>query len=186
MERQGRPPKVKDRWYHDERYRQARNFTPRKLKIAPQFTLDDLYVSPFNYKRRHDEDGRQTYVAVAPDRQPTGIRVLDELLCTMTDGNSDIAAFCRRCGARLADLDGLLFLLTGQRGIEFRQAYQLRLADDLLRYTPLTIPQVAQRGGFGSRVNLYYAYQRDLRTNPTDRRELLRQPGDEDRYRMDL
>lgn len=49
----------------------------------------------------------------------------------------------------------------------------------------LPIAEAAKRCGFGSRTNLYFAYQRDLRTTPSDRREKLRQQGDEGRYRME-
>lgn len=182
----GTPPKVKDRWYKDHLYRQKRDFTPRTLKVEPQFKFDDLYISPFNYQRRYDDDGRKTYVPVEVNRRPTGIHIMDDLLCTLAAGNLDVADFCNQYGIRHSDLDGLLFLLTGMRGVDFRQAYQLRLADDLLRYTSLPVPDVARRCGYGSRVNLYYAYKRDLRTSPTARREQLRQEGDEDRFRIEI
>jgi transcriptional regulator GlxA family with amidase domain len=71
------------------------------------------------------------------------------------------------------------------RGVDFRQAYQFRLSDDLLRYTSLPVADVAICSGFASRVNLYFAYQRDLKTTPNDRREKLRQLGDEGRYKME-
>ena len=33
--------------------------------------------------------------------------------------------------------------------------------------------------------DIYFAYQRDLKTTPSDRREKPRQQGDEGRYRME-
>ena len=185
MTKKGKPPKVKDRWYNDHEYRHGREFTPRKLLVEPQFKLDDLYISPLAYQRHYDDEGNRTYTPVAVDRQPTGIHIMDDLLRTLTAGRLDVSGFCKRYGIRLTDLDALVFLLTGMRGANFRQAYQLRLADDLLRYTSLTMDGVARRCGYGSRINLYYAYKRDLRTTPSKRREQLREKGDEDRYKVE-
>lgn len=158
----------------------------RRFKGQPQFTLDQLYIPPFNYERSHTQDGRIVYQPIEVDRHPTGIHILDDLLCQLTDNTFNLPAFCASYGARITDLDALIFLLTGLRSVEFRQSYQLRLSDDLLRYTSLSVVDVALRSGFGSRVNLYYAYKFNLRTSPTARRERLRQEGDEDRYRIEI
>ena len=184
-EKNGRAPKVKDRWNGDHKYRNRRELKPRKLKGEPQFTFDELYITPFTLRRRYSEDGRVTYVPVERNLQPTGIRVMDDLLRSMSAGHTDVTAFSERYGARTSDIDSLIFLLTGMRGIDFRQAYQLRMADELLRYTSLGVVDIARRCGFGSRTNLYFAYQRDLRTTPSDRREKLRQQGDEGRYKIE-
>ena len=81
--------------------------------------------------------------------------------------------------------NAFIFLLTGMRGIDFRQAYQPCMADELSRYTSLGVVDIARRSNFGSSTNLYFAYQRDLRTALSDRREKLRQQGDEGRYKME-
>ena len=181
----GRPPKVKDRWYNDHKYRNRRELKPREFKGTPQFMLDELYITPFTLRRRYSEDGRVTYVPMERNLQPTGIRVMDDFLRSLSAGRADVTAFCERYGARTSDIDSLIFLLTGMRGIDFRQAFQLRMADELLRYTSLGVVDIARRCGFGSRTNLYFAYKRDLHTTPSDRREKLRQQGDEDRYKID-
>ena len=183
--RQGKVPKVKDRWYGDHNYRYARDFKPREFVGKPQFTIDELYISPFTHRRRYSEEGRITYVPVERNLQPTGINVLDEFLRNLSRGQSDIAAFCNRYGARTGDLDSLLFLLTGMKGFDFRQAIQLRMADELLRYTSLPVVDVARLSGFGSRTNLYFAYKRDLNTSPTERREQLQKQGDEGLYKIE-
>ena len=71
------------------------------------------------------------------------------------------------------------------RGIYFRQAYQIHMADDLLRYTSLPVADVAHRSGLGSRTNLYFAYKRDFKCSPKERREQLQKQGDEDLYKVD-
>lgn len=184
-DKKGKAPKVKDRWYGDHKMRNGRDFSPREFKGEPQFRLDDLYITPFTLQRRYSEDGRVSYVPIERNQRPTGIYIMDDFLRSLTAGRADVAAFCKRYGARTGDLDSLIFLLTGMRGVDFRQAYQLRLADDLLRYTSLPVADVANRSGFGSRVNLYFAYQRDLKTTPSDRREKLRKQGDEGRFKID-
>lgn len=110
---------------------------------------------------------------------------MDDFLRSLSAGRTEVTTFCERYGARTSDIDSLIFLLTGMRGIDFRQAYQLRLADELLRFTSLGVVDIARHCGFGSRTNLYFAYQRDLCTTPSDRREQLRQQGDEDSYKIE-
>lgn len=110
---------------------------------------------------------------------------MDDFLRSLSAGRTEVTTFCKRYGARTSDIDSLIFLLTGMRGIDFRQAYQLRLADELLRFTSLGVVDIARHCGFGSRTNLYFAYQRDLCTTPSDRREQLRQQGDEDSYKIE-
>lgn len=180
--KQGKAPKVKDRWYGMHKRRKMRNLKPREFTGEPQFKFEDLYIMPFTHRRRYSEDGRVSYVEVERNLQPTGIRVMDDFLCNLAMGKSDITAFCNRYGARVGDIDSLIFLLTGMRGVDFRQAYQMRMADDLLRYTSLSVADVARRCGLGSRTNLYLAYQRDFNTSPTSRRRRLQKSGDEDLY----
>lgn len=184
-DKKGKAPKVKDRWYGDHKWRRGRDFTPRVFKGEPQYTLDDLYISPLTSRRRYSEDGKITYIPLERNLQPTGIHIMDDLVRGLTNGQTDIMAFCKRYGARLGDIDSLIFLLTGMRGIDFRQAYLLRIADDLLRYTSLRVADVARISGHGSRTNLYFAYQRDLKTTPSDRHKKIRQEGEEDLYRID-
>ena len=184
-DKKGKVPKVKDRWYGDHKYRHERELKPHEFKGTPQFTFDDLYITPFTHRRHYSEDGLVTYVPLERNFQPTAIRVMDDFLHSMSAGHSDVTTFCERYGARTNDIDSLIFLLTGMRGIDFRQAYQLRMADELLRYTSLGVVDIARRCGFGSRTNLCFAYQCDLCTTPSDRREQLRQQGDEDSYKIE-
>ena len=44
-------------------------------------------------------------------------------------------------------------------------------------YTPLPVTDVAYRCGLGSRISLYFAFQRAFSTKPSDRCEKLRRKG---------
>ena len=77
-----------------------------------------------------------------------------------------------------------MFILTGLKGALFRQRYQARLADDLLRYTDLPLAEIARRSGLGSQINLYQALRRDCNMSATERRHFLRQEGDEGRFEL--
>ena len=127
-DKKGKVPKVKDRWYGDHKCRLGRELKPREFKGKPQFTFDELYIMSFTHRCRYSEDGRVTNVPVERNLQPTGIRVMDDFLRSLSAGHTDVTAFCERYGARTSDIDSLIFLLTGMRGIDFRQAYQLRMA----------------------------------------------------------
>ena len=63
-DKKGKAPKVKDRWYNDHKYMHGRDFQPREFKGKPQFTLDELYISPFTHVRRYSEEGVVTYLPV--------------------------------------------------------------------------------------------------------------------------
>ena len=80
------------------------------------------------------------------------------------------------------DIDSLVFVLTGMCGVDFRMAFQVRMADELLRYTDLGMADVSKRAGFGSANNLYLTYKREFGIAPGERRQKIRKEGDVGRY----
>ena len=171
-------------WRPHGLYGIPRDLKERKLKDEPQFKLDDLYISPFRLRRRYSEDGRVSYEPIERRTAPTGIRMFDAYLQYLAAGNSDMEAFARQHGLKREDIDSLVFILTGMRGVDFRQAYQVRIADDLLRYTEMTVAEVARRSGIGSANNLYLTYKREFNLAPGYRRQRLRKEGDVGRYKV--
>lgn len=150
----------------------------------PQFGLDEVYISPFMARRRYDEEGVMHYDAVERNLHPTGVEVMDHYLRRLTEGQDEVTPFCRIYGLRVEDMDALIFILTGMSGPDFRMAYQLRLADDLLRYTDLPLSEVARRSGLGSHTNFCVVIRRERKQTPSERRTALRQKGDAGRYRV--
>ena len=157
---------------------------PREFKGKPQWTLDEVYISPFTARRRYDEEGVMHYDAIERNTAPTGVEVMDHYLRRLSEGKDVVKDFCRIYGLRTEDMDALIFILTGMTGPDFRMAYQLRLADDLLRYTDLPLAEVARRSGLGSHTNFCVVIRRERKQTPTERREALRQKGDAGRYRV--
>lgn len=160
-----------------------RNHTPRQLAEEPQYKLDDLYISPMRQRRRNSNDGEVSYEPVELNMQPTGIRIFDAYVVFLSEGGSNLTAFAKRHGLRREDIDSMVFILTGMRGVDFRMAFQVRMADELLRYTDLEIPDVARRSGFGSANNLYLTYKREFNLAPGRRRQAIRKQGDLGRYK---
>lgn len=174
---------VKNRWYSGGQGRR-----PKKREFAgkPQFTLEDLYISPLAFRRRYTEEGVVEYIPVEREMSPSGVEVMDAYLRRLAAGDSNLGRFCKCYGARTGDMDSLCFLLTGMTGMEFRLRYMVRLADDLLRYTSMTLDEVARRSGHGKRVNLFFAYKRDYGVSPLERRNQLRaSPADVGRFRLE-
>lgn len=161
-----------------------RRIAKRELKTQPQFKFDDLYITPFTQKKRYDEDGRWQYVAVKRNMAPTGIRVMDDYLTYLSAGRSDMQAFADRHGLKMEEVGALVFILTGIKGVRFRQLYQMRLVDNLLRYTDMTPAEVARRSGLGSPNNMYLALRREYNMSATERRAFLQKEGDAGRYRL--
>lgn len=132
------------------------------------------------------EEGVVEYIPVEREMSPSGVEVMDAYLRRLTAGDSNLGRFCECYGARTGDMDSLCFLLTGMLGAEFRLRYMVRLADDLLRYTSMTLDEVARRSGHGKRVNLFFAYKRDFGITPLERRYQLRaSPADVGRFRLE-
>ena len=156
----------------------------RALTEAPQFRLEDLYITPFVERRVYDEDGHIRYVAVERNCAPSGLHVLDDYLRFLSDGNTDIQAFAERHGVRMLELNAVVVVLTGITGLRFRQLYQVHIADDLLRYTNLSPAEVARRSGLGGWNNLYLTLRREYNMSATERRLALRREGDLDRFRL--
>lgn len=168
-------------WVRPEERRHLRK---RELTVAPQFTLDDLYITPLRERRRYDERGRYTWVPVERRTEPTGLHIVDKYLQYLTAGCNDIGSFCKRYGLKTEELAGVMFMLTGLRGVRFRQLYQLRMVDELLRYTDLSVDEVARRSGLGSPNNLYLALRREYNLSATERRRALQRDGDAGFYRL--
>ena len=164
----------------------------RMLKVEAQFTFDELYRSPLREERCYEPVGggsKKPQLNISyvernlPEVRSTGIRVMDEFVSYLAAGGSDMSAFCEERGLRYNDIDSLVFVLTGMRGIDFRQRYQLRMMDELLRYTSLPPVEVARRSGIGSQNNLYLITKREYGEAPVEHRRRIRKPGDEGRYR---
>ena len=164
--------------------RPSRVIEKRELKIAPQFKAEDLYIPPFTHKKRFDEEGRWQYVPIERNESPTGLRLLDELLRYLAAGSNDVSAFAEMRGLKLNELHTFIFILTGMRGIRFRQLYQMWLVDDLLRYTDMSPAEVAKRSGLGSPNNMYLALRREYNMSATERRFFLRKEGDLGRFKL--
>lgn len=162
----------------------ARTILKRELKSKPQFSLNYLFISPFTQKRRYDEDGHWEYVPNERRTSPTGLWMMDDYLRYLADGNSDMQAFADRHGLKTEEVGALVFILTGMKGVRFRQLYQMRLVDELLRYTDMTPAEVARRSGLGSQNNMYLALRREYNMSATERRAFLRKEGDAGRYRL--
>lgn len=182
--KKGNRSNVMDRWYgrnKDGRYHQKPR-TP--FNGEPQYTFDNVFITPFTHAFTSDEMGRTGYTPIEQNLTPTGIHVLDAYLQALHRGHTDITQFCERYNARTSDLDGLIFLLTGMSNQDFRNRWIVHTADLLLRYTDMKVEEIARRSGAGTRTNLYFIYERDLNISPTARRYQLRKAGDLGKYKI--
>lgn len=176
------------------RHRNDRSWTtrpkagPRKADFEPQWTVEQLWHNPFKEERRYVTDGQNVWTEWDPlpvsARPQTGVRIFDEWLQYISEGNSDMTTFCKRYdGLRTGDLDSIAFVLTGMGGLEFQMKYRLCTLNVLLRYTDLPPDEVARRSGFGSKNNLYLTCKREYGTSPMERRRAIQKQGDAGRYR---
>lgn len=145
-------------------------------------TLEDIYISPFTHIRKFDDNGQPYYVPLVRQTNPTGIYAADHLLQSLTNGETTLKSIALRLGCSGRDLSGLLRCLTGLPSDEIRHQYRQRLIDDLLRFTSLSLAEVASRSGIGSERNLFHFTRRTFGCTPQERRDRLRKTGDEGRF----
>ena len=148
----------------------------------PYYTLEDLYISPFKSVRYFDDNGTAKYRPLERNLHPTGIYAADYLLQSLTNGETTLAVIALRLGCSGRDISGLIRCLTGMPSDDFRIQYRCRLIDDLLRFTSLSLAEVAHRSGIGSERNLYSFCRRHFGCTPADRRNQIRTVGDEGRF----
>lgn len=145
-------------------------------------TLDELYISPFSSIRKFDEIGQPYYVPLKQHQNPTGIYAADTLLQSLTKGQTKLMQIAKGLGCSGRDLSGLIRCLTGLPSDDFRRLYRLRLIDDLLRFTSLSLADVAEHSGIGTERNLHFFIRRNHACTPQERRDRIRKPGDEGRF----
>ncbi len=75
------------------------------------------------------------------------------------------------------DIDSLVFVLTGRRGVAFLMAFQVRMANELLRYTDIGMAGVSKCIDFGSANNLYPTHNRKFGITPGERHQKIRKEG---------
>lgn len=153
------------------------------MSHIPQFTLDDIYISPFTHKRIYNETGSASIIPLERNLTPTGIELLDNVALNLTNGcHHNYVA--NRLGVDRKKLNGFIELLTGMTATEFALSYSLRIADDLLRYTDMDVKEIAQRCGLNNTASMYYIFKREYDSTPRDRRYQLRRKGDLGLYRL--
>ena len=148
-------------------------------------SLDELYISPFISARYYDDNGQPCYRPLARNLQPTGIYAADLLLQSLSTGHDSLTALARRLGCSSRDLSGLIRCLTGQPSEQFRTAYRKRLVTDLLRFTDLSLPEVAVRSGIGQKRNLHLFVNQHFGCTPDELRQRIRKVGDTGRFSVE-
>ena len=155
-------------------------------KFVPQYSLEDIYISPFSQKRVYNsETGKAEYIPMERNLNPTGVKVLDDYIRYISeDCNYSRNTFIKRHGIISSDLTALCRILTGMNAEELYYAIRLRLIDELLRYTDLTPTEVAKRSGANTHQNLCIIIRNEYNCSPKTRRLKLREKGDAGRYRL--
>ena len=154
------------------------------MKRKPQFTVQQLFVSPFATMRRYHEDGTYEYVPLPDTRIHTGLDVFDEMISLMSRRVCSAGQLAVRLGVKGPDLNGLVRIATGLCLSEFVAAWQLLMADELLRYTDLRMTEIARYCCMGNGVNFTNRIVRAHKCPPLTRRWHLRQKNDLGRFKL--
>lgn len=155
-------------------------------EFSPQFTLDDLYISPFTAERYYDDKtGEPIYRPVERNITPTRIHMMDaylQIVCTSKSYTRNTLE--QRLGVPLIEFSVMCRLLTGLPQDELHDALRLRLADDLLRYTSLDLRDIAFRCGFSAYSGLSKLFEKKYHCSVSERQKKVRGKNDEGRYRI--
>lgn len=154
------------------------------MEAIKKLTVNDLYISPFTARRVYNEDGVMSYVPIERNTKPTGQVIMDRLAQEMAAGNTDNKRLAHIMGCTREELSGFIRVMTGMSFVDFRRQYIFRFADDLLRYTDLSVDKIARRIGAYSASSLSQQFMEYRHFTPKQRRIALQQPRDAGRYRM--
>ena len=154
------------------------------MEAIKKLTVNDLYISPFTARRVYNEDGVMSYVPVERNTKPTGQGIIDRLAQEMAAGNTDHLKLAHIMGCTREEFSGFIRVITGMSFADFRRQYIFRFADDLLRYTDLSVDKIARRIGAYSASSLCQQFIEYRHFTPKQRRIALQQPRDAGRYRM--
>ena len=154
------------------------------MEAIKKLTVNDLYISPFTARRVYNEDGVMSYVPIERNTKPTGQGIIDRLAQEMAAGNTDHQRLADIMGCTREEFSGFIRVITGMSFADFRRQYIFRFADDLLRYTDLSVDKIARRIGAYSASSLCQQFIEYRHFTPKQRRIALQQPRDAGRYRM--
>lgn len=155
-----------------------------KTNVKPQFTPDDLYIIPFSqYRTFNPEDGTPIYNPVERNTSPTGVDILNAYARAIISGtfNSN-HHFCKAQGIEAREFSALCRILLGMDTRELHHHLLFRYADELLRYTDLSIEEVARRCGSRNANILNRRIQKRYHCSAGKRRRMIRQKRDIGKY----
>lgn len=158
--------------------------TPTTMADLKLLTIDDLYITPFTARRVYSEDGVISWVPVERKLNPTGVSVIDFVVRSMSEGHCDFQWMAQRLLCKRRDVRGLVSALTGMDADAFLRAYMFRLADDLLRYTDMSINEVAKRAGFTSASRMAHNFTKHRHITPKEQRRVTQRDIDKGRFRL--
>ena len=154
--------------------------------FTPQFSLDQLYISPFTAERYFDsETGKALYRPVERNMSPTGIHLLDRFLqIVCLSEHYTVNTLRNKLGVEMREFSVFCLLLTGMEYESLHEAIRLRLADDLLRFTDLEMRDVARRCGYSDYSGLFKLFDKKYKCSVGDRQRHVRKRGDVGRWRI--
>lgn len=155
-----------------------------ETNFKPQFSFDDLYVSPFTKRRGFDEATlRNVWVPLPDSRRRTGVNILDAVVDKLIQGQ-EAKWIARDYGLTGAQLSTVVLALTGMRLQELDSKWRVRRCGELLRYTNLSVPEVMRRCGFTSKTSFSRFVRDKFGVAPKRFRTRLRKSGELNMYAL--
>lgn len=136
--------------------------------ILRKITLDEVYISPLKRRRIRREDGSEIMIDVPHDIRPSGSMIMDAVV--------DVAFRKRRFQVRqiayALDVDpgrlaGAIHILVGMPMLDFLNAFRLRMAQEYLACTNLTLQQIAERCDWYEHSAFSHAFAKQYGTSPS-------------------
>ena len=152
--------------------------------IKAQFSLNDLYVTPFSRRRGFDEKTlKNIWVPLGDTRRRTGVNILDAVVDLLIEGRNPVEV-AGQYGLTSAQLSTTVLALTGMRLQRLDSLWRARRCGELLRYTDLSFPAVMSRCGFTSFTSFCRFVHDYYGVGPKTFRLAFRQPGELDMYAL--
>lgn len=167
------------------RFGEPRRDLKKLVHITGQYTVEQVFISPFDAEREYAPDGRWHWKPLPRSTSPTGIEVFDAFLRYISSGHYERRKFYARYGVAedwredsYNPFPGFVMVLTGMDIREFHNRYTLRTADLLLQYTDLDMKDIARRSGTYDASTLNRLYRKYHNCTTRQRRLALRKQDD--------
>ena len=135
-------------------------------EILRKIMIDEVYISPLKRRRVRREDGSEIMEEVPHAIRPSGSMIMDAVVQILFFRRIfQINNIARILGVDPVKLAGAMQILTGMPMLDFLNIFRLRLVQEYLACTDLSLSQIAACCDFSSQ-SLSHVFTKEIGCSP--------------------